>query len=226
MAKIISPTQPPQLLDLRFKEPYEKDSVFSYFSIGAMPKEPIQLVDKGEDPEPSDHKQIFTPIWYTNDEYERLNRVSYEQHLKKITEVHFRLEVIENRINNGTDEKFVYSGNAPDIEKYKNPLNMNSKERRLGETYEIIQECNTVPTFWPKRSYDSQNKILTEEESDTLKDIIIGLDKTVEITNPSLDMKRKKKQPSSNLRHTVKFSLLDYETEQEDDNTDWTLDDF
>ena len=165
---------------------------------------------------------IFTPTYWTNEEFDKINVVPWKDTYAHFREQHFRLEVIEARILNKKYEKYIHVAYAPKLEKENEPQNINHYEKRRYGNYIEQKEENVKPVFWPDRIYDNAYKTLDQEESDNLSNQMKEYDKIVSIDYFDEPRNKKKQQEKLEKRYMVTFSALDYMTEYDDDQTQWS----
>ena len=170
--------------------------------------------------------QIFTPTFWTNNEYENRITCPWQTKYKIMKEQHFRCEVLEKRINQKKIENIMHNALVPSLEKHCDDLEIASEEKVFYNHYQYQKESNTKPTFWPSRIYDESYLILDEEGTGILVDQINEIEKPVPIEEfeEMRDKSRRKKkiERPENKRHCVPFSALDYATEDDDDLTQWS----
>lgn len=169
------------------------------------------------------NKIIFTPHWFTNAEFKQKNKKSWDEKYKEMTDVHYRMEVLEKKISDDEIPDVIHPGMLPSLEVKKEPLDITLKEKRLLKKYTLVQEKQIKPLFWPDRVYDDEMQILNESETNQLVQQIEKINEPVDIDD--FDEPRIRKESAANQiegRHCITFSTLDYETENESDNTQWS----
>ena len=169
----------------------------------------------------SPKKEIFTPTFWTNDEFQKLNLFPWETKYNSMKQQHFRLEVIEARITSGKYDDYAHSAFAPGIERHTDEIDLNNYEKRRLKTYNVETPKNVKPVFWTDRVYDSLFTSLSREESEELSKQMEKYDEEVSI-ECFVEMRDKQKQQERlKMRHCVTFSALDFATEEDDDQTQW-----
>ena len=167
-------------------------------------------------------KEIFTPTWCTNTEFENKNVVSWNKKYNQMKEQHFRLEVIERRISKDKADQYNHPVLSPAIEKRTDNLNLTQREKSYYSTYNLENEKNVKPAFWTSRIYDDMCVILNNDETDILIKQMKKYDEVVSIDEfDEMRDKRRKHHHKQDMRHVVTFSALDYATEDDDDQTQW-----
>ena len=197
-------------------------------------KKEKKLIDSSEDflnssknSETPLKNEIFTPAFWTNTEFQKITHVSWPEKYKIMKNQHFRCEVIEKRIVKKKIENAQHIIESPFLEKKMDDLGLNGREKNLLSGYNLREEPNVKPTFWPSRIYDGSLKELGEDASSFIEGQIMEFDKDVSIDDfeePKQKGKKKKRKSNKDekIRFCVEFSTLDYATEDDDDMTQWS----
>ena len=172
-------------------------------------------------------KEIFIPTYWTNSEYQQLTLIPWSEKFKNMKNQHYRCEVIEKRIKKKKIKNVKHILETPVVEKKMDDLAATGKEKKLILTYNLKEETNGKPTFWPPRIYDSKLKKLTEEESSFIMERVLEFDGNVsidEFEEPKQKGKKRRRRATreEKMRFCVEFSTLDYATEEDDDMTQWS----
>jgi hypothetical protein len=91
----------------------------------------------------------------------------YAFNSKQMAQLHYELEIIERRLRT--------SGTVPPIDAIKvlstdGLSDLTPEEARRKETYRDSQPQETLPRFWPARSWDNPSCVLSPESSDSLRE--------------------------------------------------------
>jgi hypothetical protein len=172
----------------------------------------------------SSDTKAFTPIFYTNEEYNRLKTISWEKKCSDLESHHSNLEQIEKRIKKNPD------ANKHDVNlvvelsltTYHNIVFLGRRKRQ--KSFQNIKELNIKPEFWPPRCYDENMKELNKKETDFLKSKINKLIEQVPMTDFEEPRINKIKNRRFNSQHSIVFPIFNYETESDDDHTEWSDD--
>ena len=166
---------------------------------------------------------VKTPEWERSTEDLTDNNSVLFQHFDMVR-THKRLQIIEIRINNRVDKTHIHPAYSPEIENSTPDLNETEREIIELGSYRTKPERKIIPRFWPRRCYDNENDILSEEKSEQLREQIASIherktpfnlrDRTKHFSDKDLI-----KMPNKKLK--LVFSLFDYETDHDDEITDW-----
>ena len=170
-----------------------------------------------------DDAEIFTPDWSASTEESNEENQKTSKPFDMVR-VHRRLQIIEYRINNQIDRKHIHPAYSAEIEHTTPDLNETEREiLELGNFHTRVEK-KIIPRFWPPRCYDDEKDLLSKEKSDELENQILNLherkltfnlrDRTKHFTDKDLI-----KIPNKKLK--ISFSLIDYETDDENEITDW-----
>ena len=175
-------------------------------------------------------QEILTPAFYTKQEFENMNKKTWIQKLNEMFMNHYQLELIESRIKQESPQSPSSTCNVVDIlerkTNYFDPLKFSDPEKlKRTSNYQTLESHNVKPSFWPERIYDQNYKKLNQEDSRLL---LAQIEKYV------IDTKSQKFEepilPNINRFyylqpfHSVAFSVLDFSTEDDDDQTQWSDD--
>ena len=142
--------------------------------------------------------RVFTPPWFIenkNNKNIENNKIDLEKILLKMTELHFEIEVIEARIQEGEDEIHEHPAMAQEVHLELGLQSMTKKERQHRNLYELKFEKNIVPLFWEKRVWDKDFYKLDEKESELLKEDILN-----SINGKKINRKGSLRSSSKNLK--------------------------
>ena len=130
-------------------------------------------------------RPVRTPDWHASDDDEAQDRVTDFS----CEDIHFRLEVLEHRIQMGEDEVHEHPGMAVAVLRSEGVGEVSRKEQRMRENYGTLEERAIVPTFWAPRVYDREEDKLSQEESDELM-AALGMCGVESFTSPMVTRRR------------------------------------
>ena len=214
------------LADSFFKEnsfgiDIDEKAIQEFFSSNSLASYTNEII-KPIKTETKEKEMISTPGWWTNRQFDLKSRVPWEKKQNVMFNQHFRLEVIERRINDGKIPETVHSAVAPLYERNVENLQITTTEKKLQTSYKMQTDGNVKPLFWCDRVYDNKFRVLDTEETRSLIDKIEKIDKVVPIEEFYEPTNTKKKcQRKSEDRFCVTFASLDFDTENDDDQTQW-----
>ena len=174
-------------------------------------------------------KQIITPKYYTNEEYEKMNILTWNKKFNEMYQNHFRLEYVEKHIINSNPQYKQDNCNVVNLLEEKNEIFNDQKFSKLENiqeksNYSNVIEHNIKPSFWPARVFDKNYKKLNEKESTILSaqiqqyNIVLDSHTYEEPTIRNIINHRGHKS------YSVSFSIYDFGTENDDDQTQWSDD--
>ncbi|OHS94282.1 hypothetical protein TRFO_39514 [Tritrichomonas foetus] len=145
---------------------------------------------------------------------------------------HSRLETIEARISNSRIPNIIHPAQAIVYDKtHQESLKLTRKELEKRNHYKIIESPKRIPNFWEPRKWDTPDMIMNEDENEEIEDRIRGLDSVT----PEGNIKKwyhsgnsRENSRSRKKRPNIPFvaSLLDYNTDTFEDQTDIEFYDF
>ena len=176
-----------------------------------------------------EHQQIITPRFYTNEEYEKMNILTWDKKFNEMYKNHFRLEYLENHLQKSNPHSRRDNCNIVNIlekkkETFDDPEFTNIENLKETMNYSNVYEQNVKPTFWPPRVFDKNYKKLSAKESTTLSaqieqyNIHLGSHKFEEPYVRNIYNHR------SNNSLSITFSVYDFGTENDEDQTQWSDD--
>ena len=187
---------------------------------------------------PAEIRRIHTPDWIESDteNYQIIPILDFD-----MEKAHLRLEICENRIIRGTDDRFLHPACAIEKADIDGELVLSPNEEEKLKNYKFVEVKQMTPLFWPARSWDKPETTLNQVQSDKLFSEV----KTITDITQSLDIgkyfhskpsnsskvKRSNTAPKTNKARnnrkirdsTLTFSIINYLT----DDSDFTdLEDF
>ena len=118
-------------------------------------------------PKPRTNINIVTPNWDCHNN----STIKIEQSdlvEQKQMNMHYCLEVLEHRIQQGDDKTHDHPGQSVNVYLSSGVGALTPEEQYLRNSYAFKKPDNIVPSFWPSRVWDYQNQTLTAQESNRL----------------------------------------------------------
>lgn len=206
-----------------------KSNDLESFSSSLNPKSPLSFSASIERNISDTRKNMVkTPEWTVGTQNSS-EKVSTNLHYNLFRK-HMRLEIIESRINDGIDEVHLHPALSSEIENKREELKITKSELKLKANYRFHKEEKKIPKFWEPRIWDNQKDVMDQEESDKLYCEIVRLQEKVPIElfnqnkSDSSDeeiIRNKRRRRKSGQSIWVDVSMLDYQTDNSEDNTDW-----
>ncbi|OHT04592.1 hypothetical protein TRFO_27855 [Tritrichomonas foetus] len=132
---------------------------------------------------PAEIKRIQTPDWVDADVSPVIPEVKpildYE-----MEKSHIRLEIYENRIIGGVEERFIHPASAINASDLDGELILTPQEELKTKNYKFIDVVQPTPLFWPKRCWDTPENMMTREQNDKVSNevrIVTEISQSLEI---------------------------------------------
>lgn len=172
-------------------------------------------------------REIVTPTFYTNEEYAKITAIPWEIKYNEMEKKHWKLECLERIIKNKEIPNIVDVNMIAElsVSRENNLVFFGDEEEMSINPSQCIKERNEKPAFWPSRSYDDKFIKLKITESEQLRSRIDQCIEDVEIDGLEEPAVKKIKNRKFDSKYSVTFSLLDFETDNDDEQTQWSDDD-
>lgn len=123
--------------------------------------------------EPKIIDDIFTPAWAMEKPVEE-NKVdgTINYDFNTICNVHFQLEVLEKRIQNGDDEVHEHPAMCVQVLDEEGLNDITEDEMQYRQTYKVRKVRKIKPSFWEPRCYDDEYATLTRNDDRRLREAI------------------------------------------------------
>ena len=183
------------------------------------------------------NKSIPTPklnnLLINNTNNNKNSSLKYNQ----ILNIHQQLELLENKIATGLDEKNWHVGQV--LNDISESIKPNSKDFEINkiENYSISISNNKIPLFWEHRIWDINENIMTNEETENLKSEITSNILNSECSENWIFIKKNRRRnrinrteipdlfktrPNRNKKAIIQLSSINYKTESDNNITDWS----
>ena len=155
---------------------YEKDEEYddSYYNDSQVSSPTI--VTRHQELEKKNEKiNIFTPTWsFANSvgAREEKNYPHIKFDLNSMCNIHYQLEVIEKRIQNGDDEEHEHPAMCVQVLNEEGLSEVTNEEKKLRGDYDEIKYDQIKPSFWEPRCYDDEYCELTKNDNRNLQSAI------------------------------------------------------
>lgn len=153
----------------------DEDEDETYSSDESLVSSPIIVTRHKELEKKKEKVNIFTPSWkYTSptDKSENSIYSNFRYDLNSMCNIHYQLEVIEKRIQNGDDEEHDHPAMCVQVLDEEGISKVTSEERKLRDDYEEIKYDKIKPSFWEPRCYDDEYCQLTKNDNKLLLNLI------------------------------------------------------
>lgn len=118
--------------------------------------------------------KIFTPTWFLTSSLEEpkeeYSHIKFD--LNSMCNIHYQLEVIEKRIQNGDDEEHEHPAMCVQVLDEEGLSEVTNEEKKLRSSYEEIIYDKIKPSFWEPRCYDDEYYQLSRNDNRNLQTAI------------------------------------------------------
>lgn len=153
-----------------------------------------------------------------------------------LIEQHKRLEVCENRIINGVNNKYGHPAFSVKAAEEEENLNLNEAELQKAERYQCLETPQKIPDFWPERVWDRPDDVLSREDSEKMKKLIVSSREVLELSRKIQRSKSTTSLPKNSFSRSnsaqkikqnnkknfvIQLSMTDFETDHSSEETDF-----